>query len=344
MRVTSSTFTVAEYCQQMTDKSITVNKQYQRSNQIWPAAARSFLIDSMLAGFPMPKLSLYQKTDLRTRRTIKEIVDGQQRSQAILDFFNDTLRISTKGLFQGMTFSRLEPEQQQQFLDYAVSVDVFVDATESDIRELFRRVNSYNVPLNYQEKRHATYQGNFKWFIYQESNRYSQLLKDLGTFSEPQIARMDDAKFLADFCVALRNGVISASEAKIDALYREFDPGFAEEPAYAARFEEGFNTVLQFRDALTPELTKKYQLYIVLLAFCHKIRPVDSLNALAVSDGRGIQDIEITTFDLSALAEALSTGQTEREEFRTYLANSAKTTDRLIQRQERFKILFSLLK
>lgn len=298
----------------------------------------------MLAGFPMPKLSLYQKTDLRTRRTIKEIVDGQQRSQAILDFFNDSLRISTKGPFQGMTFSRLEPEQQQRFLDYAVSVDVFVDATESDIRELFRRVNSYNVPLNYQEKRHSTYQGAFKWFIYEESNRYSQLLKDLGTFSESQIARMDDAKFLADFCVALRSGIISASETKIDALYTEFDPSFDDEPVYAQRFEEGFNAVMRLRDAVVPELTKKYQLYTLLLAFCHKLRPIAPLNSLVESDGQGIQDPERTAFELSALSEALSSGTSEREDFRSYLANSAKTTDRLSQRQERFKVLFGLIR
>ena len=43
----------------MTERAISVNRNYQRSNAIWPAAARSFLIDSMLCGFPIPKLSLY---------------------------------------------------------------------------------------------------------------------------------------------------------------------------------------------------------------------------------------------------------------------------------------------
>lgn len=344
MRVASTSFTVAEYCQQMTDKGIIVNRQYQRSSQVWPVAARSFLIDSILAGFPMPKLSLYQKTDLRTRRTVKEIVDGQQRSQAILDFFNDALRISTKGPFQGLTFSSLEPEQQQRFLDYAVSADVFVDATDADIRELFRRVNSYNVPLNYQEKRHSTYQGPFKWFIYEESNRYSQLLKDLGTFSETQIARMDDAKFLADFCVALDSGIISASEAKIDALYKEYDESFPIEADFAKRFEDGFNAVMRFRDALAPELTKKYQLHTVLLAFCHKSRPIEAITKFIPSDGRGIQDPEATAFNLSALSEALSSGESNSKQFHDYIQHSAKTTDRLMQRQQRFKILFELLK
>lgn len=328
----------------MTDKNIIVNRQYQRSNQVWPPAARSFLIDSILAGFPVPKLSLYQKTDLKTRKTVKEIVDGQQRSQAILDFFNDTLRISTKGPFNGLTFSRLEPEQQQRYLDYTVSVDVFVDSTEADIRELFRRVNSYNVPLNHQEKRHSTYQGAFKWFIYEESNQYSQLLKDLGTFTESQIARMDDARFLADFCVALESGIISASETKIDALYKKYDSGLPPEAVYAKRFEDAFNTIINFKDAISPELVKKYQLYTVMLAFSHKIQPVAALNEIVRSDGAGIQDVETTMFNLSSLSEALISGESENKDFKDYIQASIKTTDRLIQRKERFKILFQLLK
>ncbi len=344
MKVTSTSFTVAEYCQQMTDMNIVVNRQYQRSNKVWPVAARSFLIDSILHGFPVPKLSLYQKTDLKTRRTIKEIVDGQQRSQAILDFYNDQLRITTKGDFNGLTYSRLEPEQQQEFIDYVVSVDVFVDATEADIRELFRRVNSYNVPLNHQEKRHSSYQGPFKWFIYEESNRYSQLLKDIGTFSESQIARMDDAKFLADFFVALEKGIISASESKIDGVYKKYDQNFQEEGDYAARLETGFNEIIDLRDVLNGELTKKYQLYVLLLAICHKNNPIPSLNTVVRSDGRGIRDRATTRFNLSALSEALSEGESDEPLFSDFIRNSVKTTDRQTQRKRRFEILFELIR
>ena len=60
MRVTSSTFTVAEYCEQMREKTITVNHDYQRSDKVWPTAARSYLIETLLLGFPMPKLATVQ--------------------------------------------------------------------------------------------------------------------------------------------------------------------------------------------------------------------------------------------------------------------------------------------
>src|SRR5438067_2453856 len=97
MNVLPTTFTVAEYCQQMLAGAIIVNRDYQRSDKVWPPAARSFLIDTILLGYPLPKFSLHQNTDLKTRQTVKAIVDGQQRSMAIQDFFSDKLRLSGKG-------------------------------------------------------------------------------------------------------------------------------------------------------------------------------------------------------------------------------------------------------
>lgn len=87
----STNMTVAEYCASMERKEIIVNKDYQRSDKVWPDVARSFLIKSILLGFPIPKIYLHSITHLKTRQTIKEIVDGQQRSRAIYDFFYDKL-------------------------------------------------------------------------------------------------------------------------------------------------------------------------------------------------------------------------------------------------------------
>jgi hypothetical protein len=344
MRVTPTSFTVAEYCQQMIEKKIIVNRNYQRSSAVWPQAAKSFLIDTILTGFPIPKLSLYQKTDLRTRATIKEIVDGQQRSHAILDFFNDDLRVTSKGEFQGKLYSGLTQEQQQAFLDYQLSVDFFVDATEADIRELFRRVNSYNVPLNPQEKRHSTYQGPFKWFILEQSNRYAQTFKDIKTFSESQLARMEDAKFLADICLAFTDGIISASETRLDKLYRSFDETFPAERLYAQRISEGIDKVLLFRDELGDELTKKFQLYCIILSFIHIEHPIDSLQVLYESHGTGIPDMARARERLSRLCEAVATGEDGGSAMlRAFIENSAKTTDRQVQRSERFAIICNSL-
>jgi len=83
MQKLSTSYTVADYCKDINNGDIVVNRDYQRSDKVWPPAARSYLIESILLGYPIPQLYLYPKTDLKSKKTIREIVDGQQRSQAI---------------------------------------------------------------------------------------------------------------------------------------------------------------------------------------------------------------------------------------------------------------------
>src|SRR5262245_51394389 len=113
--------TVADYCKAMEQREIVVNPEYQRSDKVWPDTAKSFLIETILLGFPIPKLSLHQKVDLKSRKTVKEIVDGQQRSRAILDFYQGALRLS-RSLDTlsavGRTYEELEEEQKASFLNY----------------------------------------------------------------------------------------------------------------------------------------------------------------------------------------------------------------------------------
>ena len=162
MKIIPTNFTVAEYCQAMERGEVTVNPEYQRSDKVWPNTAKSFLIETLLLDFPMPKLSLYQKTDLASRKTFREIVDGQQRSKAIFDFFGNAFRLSrtleTED-FRGRRYSDLDEEDQTRFVDYALSADVFVAASPDEIRETFRRMNSYTIPLNPEEQRHAIFKG-----------------------------------------------------------------------------------------------------------------------------------------------------------------------------------------
>ena len=94
MQTNQSPMAVADYCAAMDRLEIKSNDTYQRSSKVWPPAARSFLIESIILGFPLPKIFLFQNTDLTSKKTIKEIVDGQQRSKTIYDFFHNRLVIS----------------------------------------------------------------------------------------------------------------------------------------------------------------------------------------------------------------------------------------------------------
>ncbi|MCP1911514.1 uncharacterized protein with ParB-like and HNH nuclease domain [Bradyrhizobium elkanii] len=94
MKANPSPMSVTDYCQAFKAKKIVVNEEYQRKEGLWNNSARSFFIESILLEYPIPKLFLYAKLDLKTRETIKEIVDGQQRSQALVAFFENKLPLA----------------------------------------------------------------------------------------------------------------------------------------------------------------------------------------------------------------------------------------------------------
>jgi hypothetical protein len=335
MQVLSTSFTVTEYCDQMKAGSIIVNREYQRSPKVWPPSARSYLIDTILSGYPMPKLALYQKTDLKSRKTIKEIVDGQQRSQTILDFYQDTLRLSGKGDFSGNKYSTLDPEVQKRFLEYSIGVDLFVGATEPEIRQAFRRINSYTVPLNPQEKRHATFQGALKWFIVNISERYSQALKEMGVFNERQLSRMSDAALLTDIVYTIDRGIESASEQKLDGYYKAYDEEF--DDVLHGRFVDGaFGHVMRWKDIHRGPLMTAYNFYSLILAIVHVTQgPIDTLtNHYQLEAPMSISDDNVLP-NLGLLAAALESPQ-DAGALAPFHAAGEKATNRVTQRIDRF--------
>ena len=264
--------TVADYVVAMQRNEITVNREYQRFIGVWPPIARSYLIESIILGFPIPKLSLHQRTDLKSRSTVKEIVDGQQRSGALREYFEDKYALS-KALeteeLQGRLFSDLAEEHQTSFVEAQLSIDVFLAATEEQVRETFRRMNSYTYPLNGEEKRHSEYQGPFKWFVNRLAKQYAQSWLAMGVFKQNQLTRMADTKLITEVCDALANGIRTTRKQNLDGLYRSRDKTFEEEARWEARLSATFDQLLAWPTIHKTKLMKAYNVYALSLAVSH---------------------------------------------------------------------------
>lgn len=339
MNINLTSFTVTDYCKGMERNEITVNKTYQRSDRIWPLAARSFLIETMLLGYPMPKLSLYQRTDLKSKKTVKEIVDGQQRSMAIRDFFNDEYRLSTTietEDLRGKNYSELDEEHQHAFIEYQVSVDLFLSATEENVREVFRRMNSFTVPLNGEEQRHASYQGKFKWFIHRIGRRFDQALLNAGVFTEKQLVRMADTKLIAEICDALVHGIVTTNKRKLDTLYRNRDVKFPEEAVLEEQITEALTTVLAWSELHDTAIMKPYEMYALVLAAIHMHHRVPTLEELYKSPKKAKYSKSLVIANLSALSDAISNPD-DSPDFADFISASSERTNVRQQREERFR-------
>ncbi|CAN5916443.1 hypothetical protein BH11PSE8_BH11PSE8_23960 [soil metagenome] len=229
MKANASPMSVADYCSAMQDKKITVNSDYQRKDGLWNTPARSFFIESILLEYPIPKLFVYAKLDLKTRGIVKEIVDGQQRSQALMMFYENKLALSktieTVEL-RGLKYNKLPESWQTAFLSYQLPVDQFSGVPEDEVREAFRRMNANNVPLNAEEQRNARYQGEFKWFINQIAETYKEALLSLDLLSRRDLIRMTDLRLYAEIALTLEEGFITVKGQQLDKLYQKYNATF----------------------------------------------------------------------------------------------------------------------
>lgn len=340
VRVTNSTFTISEYVEQLKSGTIIINKDYQRTDKVWPTSAKSFLMDTILLGYPMPKLSLYQRTDLKTMKTVKEIVDGQQRTTAIREFYENKFPISGASAFSGMYFRDLDEEQKLSFLSYVISVDIILRATPTEIREMFRRMNSYTVPLNPQEKRHAINQGEFKFFMVSLSSIYSESLKLLGVMTEKNLSRMLDMELYADIIMGWTNGIDTARAPKIDKFYEDNDASFKQKPAIEKIFTDTFSVIFEMSAIEGTSLMKPYNFFSLFLAIAHKLHMSPALETLIHSDKKPINILD-SQQRLSALAEIIS--NKDRSKNQALVEATSESTNLKKNREARFKIFFEAL-
>jgi len=219
-------YRISDFLDWHREKRLELNPAFQRGS-VWSPPARTFLIDTILRQLPIPKVYLRTKIDVSTKKSIREVVDGQQRLRAILDFSDDKFPLSKRASeFAGLKYSDLAEDKQEVFLGYPIAVDQLVNASTDDVLEVFARLNSYTVTLNGPEKRHAKYQGDFKWAVRAASRRWGHLWENLNVLTTRERVRMLDDSLTAEMLGILLDGVTDGGQPKIDNLYRRYDSSF----------------------------------------------------------------------------------------------------------------------
>lgn len=346
--LTQSAYTVADYCASLNRNEVVVNRDYQRSGKVWPPAAQSFLIETILLGYPIPKLSLHYVTDIKTRLSRREIIDGQQRTKAIKLFYDNKLRLSRTLDLEtaaGRSYDELPADLQHAFLDYSITADIFTGASPDKIREVFRRINSYTVPLNPEEQRHATYQGEMKWFIYRLCRDFDVIVTNIGTFTQTRLVRMSDAKLYSEIVHALVHGIQTTGKRNLDQLYREFDNDFRHLKSFEKKFDEAMRFVGGLLDLHNGPLMRPHMLYSLILAIMHFIEPLETLEDVAPTTEAPTRDLNSRA--ISILSELAVSVDFDVEDAPQHLmpfvsASRAKTNVKQ-QRKTRFVWIYNAL-
>lgn len=150
------------------------------------------LIDTLLRGFPVPPIYLRVTQSEDKKRVVREVVDGQQRISAVLDYIDGKYALSKAigGTDAGKEFADREGHQQDAIRTYSFICETMHGVSDAEILQIFARLNTYSVPLNAQELRNGKYFGHFKQTAYRLAHQHLEFWRRHRVFSERQIARM----------------------------------------------------------------------------------------------------------------------------------------------------------
>lgn len=235
MRVAIATQAVSWFKREKDAEKLNLSPEFQR-RLVWDASRQSYLIDTILQELPIPEI--YMRTITSSEGdTINEIVDGQQRINAVLMFATNDLvlegdDVSTK--WSGRKLSDLAEDLKQRFWGYRFVVRELGQASDAEVRDLFRRVNINSVVLNEQELRHAEFKGSFikaveeladdKWWI------------DVGVVTVNQVRRMLDVEFVSELLVALMAGP-QDKKSTLDEYYQNYETDFPDKEKWLLKFK-----------------------------------------------------------------------------------------------------------
>jgi len=307
MQILNNSYSISELMEMLSRRDLVINDKYQRGAGLWPVGPASYFIDTILEGYPFPKIYLYEYFNRDDRTTKREIVDGQQRVTTIKGFISNKFKIAGDSKFSGMFFKDLDEDTQERFMTYSVSADVIRSAKRSEILQMFRRMNAYTLPLNEAEKRHAAFTGDFKFFINDLSDKLNEFFVEFGVFTDREILRMKDAELLSEVILSMEGGIVSLSAAQLNNLYKKYDVDFVNRQEYMKKILDVFDFIVTELEPLRRSfMMKSYALHSLIVALIAAKYGIADMNRQFGTQSINVftENVDLARERLLALAQA----------------------------------------
>lgn len=230
----------------------------------------------------MPKILLTQ--ELRGQKTIRTVVDGQQRLRSIFEFIADdyTIMSTHNKEFGRKKYSELPEMARSAILQYEIGVDLLFNVDLPDLLDIFARINAYSVVLNPQEKLNASYLGPFKVSAYDLGHSYVDYFKTGNILTEQSINRMGEAQMSSDLLVALVGGV--QTNKNIERYYKQYE-AFDEAPPALAEAADLFKRTMAFvgriyttQDIKASNWSRQHWFYTLFTVVAHSLSGLQGLD------------------------------------------------------------------
>lgn len=140
------------YINEVRAKRYILDAYFQR-NLVWRDVHNRDFIETILLGFPFPQIFISKgKIDIEKMATISCVVDGQQRTNAILKFINNEFSVKNK------YFSDLSQDEKNEFFKYEIAlIELDLENDDPKVKDIFQRINRTSNSLSTIEKLASEY-------------------------------------------------------------------------------------------------------------------------------------------------------------------------------------------
>lgn len=241
-RVDYDKVVVKELLDSYSRQELNINPWYQRRS-VWTTPQKAYLINTILEQKPVPSIYIRHYLNIENEKSVKEVVDGQQRIRSILEYVANEYAVWHPAHSNRLKYSEMSQNERRDFLMTNLSVGYLIEADDADVIEIFGRLNSVAKTLNDQEKRNALFSGEVKQFCLKQAAKRVSLWRDLHVFTANEIARMVEVEFVSELAISMLRGLTDHSSAIINGFYAANDENFKQREELDARFEIIFSKI-----------------------------------------------------------------------------------------------------
>ena len=242
-------YAVSDFLSWQREGSLDLSPPFQRRS-VWKPDAKSYFLDTVVRGLPAPVIYLRQRLDLSTQKTIREVVDGQQRLRTLFAFIDPhvledfdprqdkfLIKSTHNKALAGKPFSKLEERYRESILSYEFSTHILpVGVEDREVLAMFARLNATGVKLNPQELRNAEWFGEFKSSMYELAFEQFNRWREWRVLTDDQISRMKEVEVTSDLVANMIYGLMGKTQSRLDKIYEDLDEEFPSRAEVERRF------------------------------------------------------------------------------------------------------------
>jgi hypothetical protein len=307
---------------------------YFQRNLVWRDVHKRDFIRTILLGLPFPQIFISKgKVDVQAMSAVSCIVDGQQRSSAIVNYVMDEFEVD------GLYFSQLSSEEKSDFLKYEIAIiELDLENDDPKVQEIFQRINRTSNSLTSIEKLASAYSTSdymlvakvladhlslergeeedfkqdpnipdefFEWAKARKIKFFPKLINDKGVFNAHEIARKTNLMHVLNIMAAIVGGFSNRNEKAIQHL-DDYALGFDKKDEVVDSLESAAELFMKLGFKGRSYWLNKANFYSLVIAFVALSNDGFVLDAMKVREALGLFESELPNDYKLAATEAVN--------------------------------------